>query len=221
MTDLRLFIAFGLPPPVREAIAGFQRELQAFPGDVKWEAPEKFHGTIRFLGPTSPSRCDLVREALRAVAAAASPFELIISGFGAFPTMRDPKVFWVGCENRDGALTALAADVSRAMAQIGYPPDERPFHPHITLGRVNRTRRTRRPRRPPGTVPGRDEPHWWSQTHLTARVKSLNFSPRHAVVGGILLMESMLRPFGSEYRSIEEFSLTSGEKWAQNEGSDV
>jgi len=57
---------------------------------------------------------------------------------GAFPKIRRPRVIWIGVESPP-ELLALQRSIEARTTRVGYPPDEREFSPHLTLGRVSRT----------------------------------------------------------------------------------
>jgi 2'-5' RNA ligase len=63
-------------------------------------------------------------------------FPLVVSGFGAFPTIRRPNVLWVGVEPSP-ALRCLKQDVEWGLAGHGFERETRAFHPHITLARAD------------------------------------------------------------------------------------
>jgi len=104
---------------------------------VRWVVPESLHVTMKFLGEVAPHRVDEITEATTCAVAGAKPFSLWISGFGAFPSVQRPRVVWVGCEPAP-PLELLQHRVEQEMDRIGFPLEGRPFHPHITLGRVRR-----------------------------------------------------------------------------------
>ena len=81
--------------------------------------------------------CARREDALREVAGSAKPFVLPLEGAGAFPTPRDPRVVWVGCEPVP-ALELLQHALEGKMQQLGFPLEGRPFRPHLTAGRVKR-----------------------------------------------------------------------------------
>jgi 2'-5' RNA ligase len=62
-------------------------------------------------------------------------FSMSVGGVGAFPTTRRARVIWIGLETPP-ALEDLHRGVEAAAAQLGYPQKERPFSPHLTIGRV-------------------------------------------------------------------------------------
>ena len=102
---------------------------------VTWVPPEKLHITLQFLGEADTARAGSLGDALDAAVRGARPFEILLSGGGAFPDLQHPRVLWIGVE-RHPALELLANDVARAMARFGFEPELRPFHPHITVGRA-------------------------------------------------------------------------------------
>ncbi len=132
----RLFLAVLLPDPVK-TLVGEQIATMAGEGwPVRWVQPEGAHLTLRFLGETTRERAELVRLAMPAVVAAHEPFDLRTATLGVFPNFRHPRVLWLGLHGPTHRLQALADDVNRAVTELGFPPAEDPYHPHITLGRV-------------------------------------------------------------------------------------
>jgi len=95
------------------------------------------HLTMRFLGATPEGRVDDVVAAAEAAARAAAPFAVHLAGAGAFPTAARPRVVWLGIAVGAAALAALADELNRALAERGWPVDERPFRAHLTLGRAD------------------------------------------------------------------------------------
>lgn len=134
----RLFIAVELPEPIRAALAAVQQHLQHDRPPVAWTRPEALHLTVQFLGETQPSRTAPIGTALRQVLAEQPAFDLHLGTPGAFPNMRRPGVLWVGLAGATGALEQMQARVAAALEPLGFPREARPFHPHLTLGRVHR-----------------------------------------------------------------------------------
>ena len=137
MSGLRLFVALNFPSEIRDAIAKAVAPLRAAPYPVRWVDPDLIHLTVKFLGDVAPERVPVIEDALREVAGAAKPFVLPLEGAGAFPTPRDPRVVWVGCEPVP-ALELLQHALEGKMQQLGFPLEGRPFRPHLTAGRVKR-----------------------------------------------------------------------------------
>ena len=134
---MRLFIAVNLPVAERHAAFEAAAPLRAARLPVRWVREEGIHVTLRFLGEVDEQRVAALEEALAGAVRQARPFGLTVGGVGAFPSMARPRVLWVGLE-RHPALELLANDVEHALMSLGFEPELRPFHPHVTLGRVER-----------------------------------------------------------------------------------
>jgi RNA 2',3'-cyclic 3'-phosphodiesterase len=130
---MRAFIAIELPGAIREALAREQARFRAVCPDARWTRPEGIHLTLKFLGDISAKQETHVKKALGQM----EPFEkftLRAQGFGFFPDARRPKVFWASLEAPPD-LARLAVQVEKAMEPLGFPPEQRPFKPHLTLAR--------------------------------------------------------------------------------------
>lgn len=136
--DLRLFVALELPAPILAALEQLQDQLRADRSArvVRWTRPEGIHLTLKFLGETPSARLDAIRAGLQAAASAHRPLQLGAAGLGCFPNPRAPRVVWVGLTGDLDALAALQSAVEAAIAPLGFPTENRPFSPHLTLGRV-------------------------------------------------------------------------------------
>jgi len=127
---MRLFYAVAADEDVKAAAAAVVARLRAAPGDYRWVDPRDMHLTLRFLGETAAARLPEVEALLRAAAARTPPFEIAYGGVGAFDSLEDPRVIWIGL---DGELAPL----KRLSELLGYD-EPRPFSPHLTLGRRRR-----------------------------------------------------------------------------------
>lgn len=134
---MRLFVALNLPRKERDRVHRAARALRERELPVRWAAPDHYHLTLKFLGEVRSERVDQIGGVLARVAAGCSPFSARIGGFGAFPSIRRPRVLWVGVEPTS-ALRCLKQDVEWALAALGFERETRAFHPHLTLGRVDR-----------------------------------------------------------------------------------
>jgi 2'-5' RNA ligase len=90
------------------------------------------------MGDIPASTLERVLEALPQVTASFSLFEISMSGLGVFPNPRRPRVLWAGLDGDLATLSALQIAVDQAVEKLGLPKDDRPFSPHLTLGRVRR-----------------------------------------------------------------------------------
>jgi 2'-5' RNA ligase len=132
---VRTFVAVFPPPEVREALFRAARDLPASK-NFRLVGPEKIHLTLKFLGDVAEDDLNSVKQALEPVRESHEPFEVSTSGFGAFPSERRARIFWVGVGEGSGALRALARDVEDLLKPAGFEREGRPYMPHLTLGRA-------------------------------------------------------------------------------------
>jgi 2'-5' RNA ligase len=140
MTALRTFVAVELDEELGDKLARLQDRLrgQLSPRSVRWVRQGGIHLTLKFLGDTLPDQVEAVKIALSKAASDISPFEFTVGGLGCFPNIRRPRVLWVGLYEPTGALSRLRDAVEDHVAPLGFPTEKRSFHPHLTLGRVQR-----------------------------------------------------------------------------------
>jgi RNA 2',3'-cyclic 3'-phosphodiesterase len=136
----RLFIAVPFPDDAVEPVVALVDEVRALgvPGggrDVRWVRLDGLHLTLRFIGPTLPDRVAPAEEAVRAAARSIEPFEVGISGAGAFPAPQRPRALWLGVDEGVAGMEAAARSVDAALVERGWATDDRPFRPHLTLAR--------------------------------------------------------------------------------------
>lgn len=178
----RLFVAIDLGEGARAALVAAQRACHGLALPVRWVDPQGAHLTLKFLGDTEVGRVGALAATLRAVAAGQRPFDLRTGGLGAFPNARRPRVLWLGLTGDLERLARLQRAVEVALGELGFPPEVRPFRPHLTLGR---------PRE--GTRPG-------GADDLTAAIAASSRWPAAPLpVDAVRLMRSKLGPGGARY----------------------
>lgn len=176
----RLFIALDLPQVVGDHLALVQGGV---PG-ARWEAREKLHLTLRFLGELDGGTARAVAEALGDVQQ--PRFELAVRGVGHFPPRGEPRSLWAGVDD-PAPLHALHDRIERVLARLGLPRDERKFAPHVTLARL------------------REAPRGRVMAFLEHN--ALLETARFAVVD-FVLMSSVRTASSSSYRIEQRFALT-------------
>lgn len=182
---LRLFAAVDLPERVRERIErGIEPWRDRLPGG-RWVRPENWHVTVKFLGRTFPRLVDVVHRACREAAAVIRPFRVGVEGMGVFPGSGRARVLWVGLDDRDGGLPALARALDDRLAD-DFPPEKRGFSPHLTVARFN----------PPAVVREHAE-----------ELAGTEFDVEPFGVGELVLYRSHLSPKGARYEPLERFPL--------------
>lgn len=184
---MRLFVALEVPDPprrdVRRRMDGVRDRLPR----ARWADPDNVHLTLLFLGETAEGDVPALAAGLRQAFARCPPLEMRLVGGGTFPPGRPARVAWVGVEAPDELLT-LQEDVARAAVEaLGFEPEERPYHPHVTLARC---------------------PSPWRRDAVEKFTNAFTGAvgqPFVAFHG--TLFESRLSPKGARYRAVEVFPM--------------
>lgn len=142
-TPWRLFIAVPLPEAVRGFVAEIVDDLKGEDWPVRWVDADSGHLTLHFLGDTPPENAELLRLALGDVIQPHEAFDLRTADLGAFPAMKRPRVLWLGLWGPAHRLESIRNDIGAVLEEFEFELDEKPFHPHITLGRLRDTRNVR------------------------------------------------------------------------------
>ncbi len=127
----RAFVAVVPPDDVLDAVDAAASSIEV-PSTARRTRRPQWHLTLQFLG----NRVDFA-----AVAAALGPLAVRggavqLGAAGAFPTERRGRVLWLGVSEGDALLVQLAAAVGALLEPVGYPPEARPYHAHLTLARL-------------------------------------------------------------------------------------
>jgi RNA 2',3'-cyclic 3'-phosphodiesterase len=137
MARTRTFIAVEISDDIRNNTVALQEALAKTGATVKWVEPENLHVSLLFLGEVDDRELHAVCRAVKEVAATEPPFPLRVSGVGAFPTPRRPKILWAGITDGAGELKRLYERLEAKLLELGcYRKEERGYTPHLTLGRV-------------------------------------------------------------------------------------
>ena len=150
---------------------------------VKWENPDKFHLTLRFLGDINEDKID---ELIFVLDRLKFDFELLkftSGGVGFFPNEKYPNVVFVDLAEKGNNSDKLVEFIDRIILNFGVKPEKR-FIPHITLGRFSRDKRAKI-----------DKP-----INVKTEPFEITFDSFH-------LMKSNLGPKGSVYESLHEFKF--------------
>jgi len=197
MSMLRTFIAIELDEELNDNLCRLQAHLseQLAPSSVRWVRPEGIHLTLKFLGDTPEEKVEAVREALAQAATTVAPFSITVGGLGCFPDARRPRVVWVGLDEPTGALSALQDAVEAHVAPLGFPTEKRSFHPHLTLGRVQRSAT-------------KSEARGIGEVVTTAAIGIID----EMAVETVAYIRSDLRPSGAVYTTLGTAKLAAGRR---------
>ena len=186
----RTFIAVRFSDEVISALDDLQARLKSAVGSrakVKWVQPRNIHLTLQFLGDVDVAVLEEMAGFFKEAFSDNPPFEVKLSGLGAFPSPKKPRVVWVGIPAGAGELKAVSDAVHKVTQAFGFEGEKRPFKPHVTLGRI------RDPRKSAGISEGLEKMG-------VAEVGSCQIDVVH-------LVASELRPTGPVYTTLDSFHL--------------
>ena len=133
---VRAFIAVEISPLVRnETRKTLRPVMEAYP-NVKWVEEENFHVTLKFLGTVPTVDLHRVVAAVERGCRKFEQFDLVFEGVGAFPNPDAPRSIWIGVREGTREIRELARRIEAELAELGYPPENREFTPHLTVGRA-------------------------------------------------------------------------------------
>ena len=178
----RLFLAASLDDTTRNLLAAHLEAQQ--PGSMPGRSvpPQNWHLTLRFLGWATEHQRDGILHYLDETEMP-TPFVVRFGALGAFPRARRATVLWLGVDQGGEALTQVAGACDEAAQAVGYEPEGRPFHPHVTLSRIR--------------------PH----QDVSALIESFDPFLVKMRVAAVTLYESLLRRGGAIYRAIDRVEL--------------
>jgi len=181
-SDRRLFMAVALDDETRHALASFVSApgAPAIPG--RRVPPPNWHLTLRFLGRSSTVQQEMLLAHLDQ-ALERRPFTVRFGGLGAFPYPQKATVVWLSIAHGGEELEGLAVGCERAAVAAGYDPEERPYHPHLSLARVR---------------PAQD---------LSDLIAQYPPFPGRLRVDSLVLYESVTGSSGARYSELERISL--------------
>jgi 2'-5' RNA ligase len=184
---IRSFLAIELPKPILKKIEEVQGDLRSTHADVRWVNPEKIHLTLKFFGNIEESRIDPIFKSIEEPIRNTLPFSLKVQGVGAFPNLKNPRVIWMGLVDGREILVSFQKQIETQFEEIGFQSEDRPFHPHLTLGRMKSSR-------------GKEELVGRMERHKEEEFGDLQ-------VERMVLFKSDLKPTGPIYTPLRELRL--------------
>ena len=184
----RVFCAIEIPADVAHLVARHINKLQkgTLEGAASWSRPDKLHLTLKFLGNIERTLVPDLSTAASVATHRFGPFRISIGGTGTFPKHGPARVLWLGIDDPTRGLSKLQQRLEDACESQGFPHEERPFNPHLTIARV---------RKPEGA----------RELGLTHR--SLEFKPAEFTVSELIVIRSELGKEGSKYSAVSRHLL--------------
>jgi 2'-5' RNA ligase len=196
---IRSFVAVSISEEIRKLAGAFVETLGREVHGVRWVKPENLHLTLKFLGDVSEGQLPELKTALDGAAGHHRPFSLGFGGAGVFPPRGRPRVVWIDLAAGAGEMAALQADVEGGLEPLGFPPEGRPFSPHLTIGRAGKS----------------GDPRALSSALAAAG----DISWGECVVDRVHLMRSDLFPTGPRYSILHEARFAAKERSDREENT--
>jgi 2'-5' RNA ligase len=129
----RAFISVDLPR--MKEVEDLIDDLKIADPTLKVVDPTLIHVTLKFLGDTDESKVKDIGDAMRKATEGITPFEVRLTGAGAFPSENRIRVVWVGM-NDTLPMGMMASRLDEDLADLGIERERRPFAPHLTVARA-------------------------------------------------------------------------------------
>jgi RNA 2',3'-cyclic 3'-phosphodiesterase len=180
----RLFLAIDINPgaALLDAYDHIRHTLRM--EKINWVRKDQMHLTLAFLGDTEEDIIPGLVAGIDRVMNAHHPFKITLAGLGVFRNIHDPSVLWTGCE-AEKELQLMKTDTDKVLTTLAFEVEDRPFSPHLTLGRIKSMR------------------HLNHLGQLIGVYKDTVFQSE--TVRKIILYESRLTPDGPEYTAVHKF----------------
>jgi len=189
---LRLFVGIAVDERVRQRVAEVQEQLTKSLAPIRWVAKENLHLTLKFLGPVQETRVAPITDTLAKALSNQECVCLSVNGLGVFPSMRRARILWAGLLGQ--GLERLAQCVEEQLEPLGFERENRPFQPHLTLGRWR--------------VPAKDQAAIRAALGQHEHHDFGDFSVDH-----VNLFQSTLYTTGAVYSVLDSFLLAGGRQF--------
>jgi len=187
MGIIRTFIAVEIDNLTKQKISELISNLKKSDADAKWIAENQMHLTLKFLGNIEENKVQEISDTLKSIASAFREFDIALSGIGAFPDIKRPRVIWIGIDKGADNLKSLANQVEMEMGKLGFEKEKRGFKSHLTLGRVRSSKNI---------------------SNLIDLIKKTDFSYSNEIkINELILFQSMLTPKGAVYTQLAGLNL--------------
>ena len=187
----RLFTALFPPAHIfaglAAAVAGLGQGLPA--RAIRWTRPEQIHLTLNFLGAIATARIPEIQSALSAACQGHRRHTVRVAGLGCFPNRSRPRIIWAGLAGDLRPVEELKKALDAGFLACGCVGEDRPFHAHLTVGRVSEL-----------NAAGRRQ-----VAEALAREQERDFGEWE--VERVDLMQSVLSPQGAAYSVLQSIPL--------------
>lgn len=132
---MRLFVGIEFTNDIMRELLRIQKLIRSQAKHGRFVAGDNLHLTLQFLGEVPPAKIGLIEERLHITSQQHNPFSLTLNSTGSFGKGNPLRVVWVGLNGDLSKLAYLQNSIAASLAAVGYPPEDKPYQPHVTLGR--------------------------------------------------------------------------------------
>ena len=179
---IRLFVALIIPENIKDNIIETLKTVEQF-SDHRWESKDKIHLTLKFIGDVKEEILQQIIEDIEFVKNYSS-FKCTVTEFGFFFRDRDPKILWCNLETND-TLQSLIDELNLRMSNYGIEVEKRKFKAHLTLLRIKKK----------------------VSDQFVKQIKEMKIKLVEFNSNKIALIQSVLKPSGSEYKILKIYEL--------------
>ncbi|MGB5529711.1 MAG: RNA 2',3'-cyclic phosphodiesterase [Ignavibacteriaceae bacterium] len=180
---IRLFVALKIPEKIKEKVFNHCYAAAENPSGFKWEIKEKVHLTLKFIGDVKDEILPQIIDELDFIKNYSS-FNCTISRFGFFFRDNQAKILWCNIET-DDLIISLVEELNSRLKKFDIKIERRKFKGHLTLLRIkNRV-----------------------TEEFIKSFKEYSFDPIDFNANEIALIQSILKPTGSEYKVLKNYEL--------------
>lgn len=182
---IRAFIAVEIDRSLKQKISELISKLKKSDTNIKWVNENQIHFTLKFLGNIEENKVQAISAVLKSITSHSKEFALTLSGIGAFPDMKRPRVIWIGADKGAEELKSLSSKIEIELEKIGFKKEKREFKSHLTLGRVRENR---------------DSDHF-------LKMQKWSLSLGETKINKLILFQSTLTPKGAIYTPLSEYPM--------------
>lgn len=187
--EMRSFLAFELPEPIKDVVSRVSGEMKKTPLDVRWVKVDNIHLTIVFMGSIRADLPDHMGPLIGKICRNFGPFPISLKGVGVFSNRRNPRVLWIGLDGDTERMSRFRDAMQKDLEPFGIKEEKKRFNPHLTLGRFRKGAKTGAP--------------------LDAILEKYNdLTSPACLLSELILFKSDLKPGGAVYTRLNTWPLT-------------
>ncbi|MDP3921392.1 MAG: RNA 2',3'-cyclic phosphodiesterase [Candidatus Omnitrophota bacterium] len=183
--NLRTFLALPIAESFPREIKFFLEFISSRVDGINWVRAENTHVTLHFFGRTSRDDVAVIKDVAGPLAEKCAPIAVNLREVGYFPNQQQPRITWIGLGGKLDDLLTMQQSLEHSLKLRGFPVEERPFRPHVTVGRTRKGE------------------------SAVGSLDAVEMQPTETrIIDKIILYQSLPAPGGPRYEPLETFPLS-------------